>query len=49
LAKQAPDLLARTQLPRKDPNYLMQKQAFDIHRKMRFDELAKDAPDLVKG
>jgi hypothetical protein len=47
LAKQAPDLLARTKLPRKDPNYLTQRQAFDIHRSRRFDDLAQHAPDLV--
>jgi len=48
LAKQAPDLLARTKLPRNDRNYLTQKQAFDIHRKRRLDDLAKQAPDLFE-
>lgn len=28
LTEQAPDLLARTELPRRDPEYLTQKQAF---------------------
>ena len=48
LAKQAPDLLERTKLPRNDCNYLTQKQAFDLHRKRRLEELAKDAPDLFE-
>jgi hypothetical protein len=45
LTKQAPDLLARTELPRKDPRYLTQRQAFDIYRKRRRDDLAKQDPD----
>jgi hypothetical protein len=48
LAKQAPDLLARTKLARGDRNYLTQRQAFDIHRKRRLDELAEKAPDLFE-
>ena len=48
LTEQAPDLLARTKLPRKHPEYLTQKQAFDLHRKGRLEELAKNAPDLYE-
>ena len=48
LAEHAPDLLARTKLPRKDPEYLTQKEAFDIHRQRRLDDLAKQAPDLFE-
>jgi hypothetical protein len=46
LTAHAPDLLARTHLPRKHPEYLTQRKAFDIHRKRRLDDLAKRAPDL---
>jgi hypothetical protein len=46
LIAHAPDLLERTQLPRKHPEYLTQKNAFDIYRKRRLDDLAKQAPDL---
>lgn len=48
LAEQAPDLLARTKLSRKDPAYLTQRQAFDLHRKTRLDELKNNAPDLYQ-
>src|SRR5262245_31682570 len=48
LIKQAPDLFARTKLPRSDPDYLTQRQAFDLHRERRFDDLAHGAPDLVE-
>ena len=48
LAKQSPDLLARTKLPRDHGNYLTQRQAFDLHRKRRLDDLAKEAPDLFE-
>jgi hypothetical protein len=46
LTAHAPDLLARTHLPRKHPEYLTQTKAFDIYRKRRLDDLAKQAPDL---
>jgi hypothetical protein len=48
LTEQAPDLLARTELPRNDPLYLTQRQAFNIHRKKRLDDLATHAPDLFE-
>lgn len=48
LAEQAPDLLARTNLSRKDPGYLTLRQAFDLHRKTRLDELKNNAPDLYR-
>ena len=48
LAEHAPDLLARTKLARKDPEYLTQKEAFDIHRQRRLDDLARQAPDLFE-
>jgi hypothetical protein len=46
LTAHAPNLLARTHLPRKHPEYLTQKNAFDTYRKRRLDDLAKQAPDL---
>lgn len=46
LARNAPSLLARTKLPRNSPNYLTQRQAFDIYRASRLEELEREAPDL---
>ena len=48
LAEQAPDLLARTKLSRKDSAYLTQRQAFDLYRQNRLEELRMNAPDLVE-
>lgn len=48
LAEQTPDLLARSQLSRKDAAYLTHRQAFDLHRKNRLDELKNNAADLYR-
>jgi hypothetical protein len=48
LADQAPDLLAQTKLPRKDPAYLTQRRAFDLHRERRLEALEMEAPDLFE-
>jgi hypothetical protein len=42
----APALLKRTKLPRHDPNYITQREAFDIYRSGRKATLKKEAPDL---
>ena len=46
LAQNAPGLLARTRLPRKHPDYLTQRAAFDLFRQERMAAIAREAPDL---
>jgi hypothetical protein len=46
LTKNAPELFARTLLPRVHADYLTQRQAFDLYRKNRLQDLAENAPDL---
>jgi hypothetical protein len=46
LSEQAPDLFARTKLRRDSPDYLTQRQAFDLHRQRKLEDLGKKAPDL---
>lgn len=46
LRSEAPDLFARTQLPRTSSEYVTQRKAFEIHRQRKLENLGKFAPDL---